>query len=328
MFQLQVNNLENITYACQPSGLQTSQNQSDSKLTLISCEMSNYCYRSTDLENNSRSELLCEVWECSAGHLTCGECFDKRNIGTDVGTRDDTASLDSLKRSSSSVTSIETIVSLRESLAEIAGGENKAWDQYRVNEIDFFLDTLEVRKDAIDFYKDYNNAFKSIFYNPDIEGLSLDGSAGQGALEDNTYRDEKTDRVKTYIQRLRDQGSISSLREALVDVIETDDEEIDPSWATFRLEEIDFFLNTLNIRKDAICYYGDYHNEFKSIFQQFGEEDSEESKTEEGSGNTSPTDFTEEEKTSKKISRCRVCNQFILYRNRAVENLAELFYHG
>merc|ERR1719412_2041086 len=191
--------------------------------------------------------------------------------------------MDSLKKSTSSVataTSIETIVSLREPLAEIAEGEKKTWDQYRVNEIDFFLDTLEVRKDAIDFYKDYNNAFKSIFYNPDLEGLSLDGSGGLGAVQDNSYTDEKTDRVKTYIQRLRDQGSLSSLREALVDVIETDDEEIDPSWATFRLEEIDFFLNTLNIRKDAICYYGDYHNEFKSIFQHLGDDDSEVSKKE------------------------------------------------
>ena len=250
------------------------------------------------------------------------------------------SSLDSLKRTNSgssvaTVSSIQTIISLRESLAGIAEGEgteaSHSWDQYLVNEIDFFLDTLEVRKDAIDFYKDYNNAFKSIFYNPDIEGLSLDddyGRKNKGGEEDNSYKDEKTERVRAYIQRLKDQGSLASLREALVDVIETEDEEIDPSWAKFRLEEIDFFLNTLNIRKDAISYYGDYHNEFKSIFQQFGEEDSEESKTEEGSGNTSPTDFTEEEKTSKKISRCRVCNQFILYRNRAVENLAELFYHG
>ena len=276
---------------------------------------------------------MCEVWECSAGHLTCGDCVDTDNIGTDLPNRPETvASLDSLKRSTSgssvaTVTSIETILSLRESLAEISVGENKSWDQYRVNEIDFFLDTLEVRKDAIDFYNDYNNAFKSIFYNPDIEGLSLDSDHGRGDIEDNTYRDEKTDRVKTYIQRLKDQGSLASLREALVDVIETDGDEIDPSWATFRLEEIDFFLNTLNIRKDAICYYGDYHNEFKSIFQHLGDT-SVDDKCQDVSHNTSHADLSGLEKPSKKITRCRICNQFILQRNFAIENLAEIFFRG
>ena len=225
------------------------------------------------------------------------------------------------------VTSIETIFSLRESLAEIAEGTDgsRSWDQYLVYEIDFFLDTLEVRKDAIDFYKDYNNAFKSIFYNPDIEGLSLDddyNTKAKEGLDDNSYKDEKTNRVRAYIQRLKDQGSVASLREALVDVIETEDDEIDPSWAKFRLEEIDFFMNTLNIRKDAISYYGDYHNEFQSIFQHFGQVTTD--KEDNLLVKRSETDA--EEKGKKKMTRCRVCTQYILHRNFAVENLAKLFF--
>ena len=255
-------------------------------------------------------------------------------MGTDLAVS--LGSLDTLKRTNSgssvaTVSSIETILSLRESLAEIAEGAgtdgSRSWDQYLVNEIDFFLDTLEVRKDAIDFYKDYNNAFKSIFYNPDIEGLSLDddySSKTKGGLDDNSYKDEKTDRVRAYIQRLKDQGSLASLREALVDVIETEDDEIDPSWAKFRLEEIDFFLNTLNIRKDAISYYGDYHNEFQSIFQHFGEDTTESNKEDDLLEERSETGA--EEIGKKKITRCRVCNQFILHRNVAVENLAKLFF--
>ena len=246
------------------------------------------------------------------------------------------SSLDTLKRTNSesslaTVTSIETILSLRESLAEIAEGEgtdgSRSWDQYLVNEIDFFLDTLEVRKDAIDFYKDYNNAFKSIFYNPVIEGLSLDddySTKAKEGLDDNSYKDEKTDRVRAYIQRLKDQGSLASLREALVDVIETEDDEIDPSWAKFRLEEINFFLNTLNIRKDAISYYGDYHNKFQSIFQHFGQETTDSNK--EDNLLVNRFEIEAEEKGKKKITRCRVCTQYILHRNLAVENLAKLFF--
>ena len=283
---------------------------------------------------NSRCPLVTSVWDCPAGHSTCGECLDRDNMGRDLAVS--LSSLDSLKRTNSgsslaTVTSIETILSLRESLAGIAGGEgtegSRSWNQYLVNEIDFFLDTLEVRKDAIDFYNDYNNAFKSIFYNPDIEGLSLDddySTKAKEGLDDNSYKDEKTDRVRAYIQRLKDQGSLASLREALVDVIETEDDEIDPSWAKFRLEEIDFFLNTLNIRKDAINYYGDYHNEFQSIFQHFGEETTE--SNEEDDLLEKRSEIEAEEKGKKKITRCRVCAQFILRRNIAVENLAKLFF--
>merc|ERR1719369_1919093 len=110
-------------------------------------------------------------------------------------------SVDSLKKglSSSSVatmSSIETIASLRESLAEIASGscDAKSWEKYKINEIDFFLDTLEVRKDAIDFYTDYNNSFKSIFYNPDIEGLSLHDNSNDDLIN-NEYKDERSERV-------------------------------------------------------------------------------------------------------------------------------------
>ena len=107
--------------------------------------------------------------------------------------------------------SIDTIISLRETLAGIAEGDDdsdaKSFRRYLVNEIDFFLNTLEVRKDAIDFYTDYNNQYKSIFYNPDLEGISLDGSCNEGFLiKNNAYVDEKSERVKTYIERLKDQG--------------------------------------------------------------------------------------------------------------------------
>ena len=107
--------------------------------------------------------------------------------------------------------SIDTIISLRETLAGIAEGDDdldaKSFRRYLVNEIDFFLNTLEVRKDAIDFYTDYNNQYKSIFYNPDLEGISLDGSCNEGFfIKNNAYVDEKSERVKTYIERLKDQG--------------------------------------------------------------------------------------------------------------------------
>ena len=40
-----------------------------------------------------------------------------------------------------------------------------------------------------------------------------------------------------------------------------------PTWAKFRLEELSFFLDNL-LEKQTIDYYGDYHQQFQSIFEQ------------------------------------------------------------
>ena len=308
-----------------------------------------------------------EAWECLEGHATCDECFDKENIGRDTSSQsmdeneDDLeggdvitalkniskkssnlstrsrSSLDTLKRSGSNtsvgtVASIETIISLRESLADIAEGdeeaETKSFQRYLINEIDFFLDTLEVRKEAITFYNDYNNANKSIFYNPDLEGISLDGDNNQDiGLGNNAYVDEKSERVRKYIERLNDQGGLASLRETIVDVMETNDADMDPSWAKFRLEEVDFFLNTLNIRKNAIGYYRDYHNGFKSIFDYV--QDEEDCNIDE-KPEASIMDKSSEKSESgdERITKCKICNNYILRRNILVEKLARIFFNS
>jgi len=313
---------------------------------------------------NCRKELVNEAWECLEGHATCIDCFDKENIGRDTSDQsmdedeDDLeggdvitalkkisrknskfssrsrSSLDTLKRIGSNtsvgtVASIETIISLRESLADIADGddevETKSFQRYLINEIDFFLDTLEVRGDAITFYNDYNNANKSIFYNPDLEGISLDGDNNQNmGMGNNAYVDEKTERVRKYIERLNDQGGLASLRETIVDVMETNDADMDPSWAKFRLEEVDFFLNTLNIRKDAIGYYKDYHNGFKSIFDYVPDEDNSNGDDSEAGMGIS---CNESESDDERITRCKICNNYILRRNILVEKLARIFFN-
>ena len=313
-----------------------------------------------------RKELVNEAWECLEGHATCGDCFDKENIGRDtlIQNNEDEdeleegdvitalknlsrknskfsarsrSSLDTLKRTISAtsvgtVSSIETIISLRESLADIAEGdeeaETKSFQKYLINEIDFFLDTLEVRKDAIDFYFDYNNANKSIFYNPDLEGISLDGDTSHDiGLGNNAYVDEKTERVRKYIERLNDQGSLASLRETIVDVMDTNDADMDPSWAKFRLEEVDFFLNTLNIRKDAIGYYKDYHNGFKSIFD-YVQEDNVDCNGEAISDRSMAESSDESESDAGRITKCRICNKYIIRRNILVEKLARIFFNS
>lgn len=309
-----------------------------------------------------RNQLIGEVWECLDGHPTCGDCFDKKNMGVELESenmnsnsseRSDlveilgsiksrklssnscTRSIDTMKKSLSTTSvatlaSIETIASLRETLADIAEGDEdedtKSWMKYRVNEIDFFLDTLEVRKDAIGCYMDYNNEFKSIFYNPDVEGLSLHEDSNID-IHKNEYKDEKSERVLKYIERLREGGPIASLRETLSCVMEATEEEMDPTWAKYQLEEIDFFLNTLNIRKDAITFFGDYNNDFKSIFVadhfHFLDDDLQMNESEDDS---EEDDDSQDEQRNPRITKCKVCQQFIYKRNFQVEKLAKIFF--
>ena len=68
-----------------------------------------------------------------------------------------------------------------------------------------------------------------------------------------------------------------SCRETLVELVQTVAQEGEslargeslgePSFAKFRLEELTFFLDNL-LEKQTIDYYGDYHQQFQSIFEQ------------------------------------------------------------
>ena len=295
--------------------------------------------------------------------MTCGSCFDEENIGQDVTeevTEEDEKRgvVAALRRSLSSssgvrsratsqsslstVTSIVTVAALREELATLAEEEeveeeeceHKSFSKYRIDEIDFFLNTLEVRGDAISCYKDYNNDDKPIFYDADIEALKEEMGESFGKKEEVNYlyvdEKEKNPRITAYIERLKNQGVLASLKETLLEIVETAPGDREPSWAKYRLEELDFFFESLDIRKDAIPYYGDYHNNFQSIFEHscLGSfHDSKDSVfgVSSSSGSSGSSESSTEEDRSKN-TRCTICSQFILKRNLQVERVAKIFF--
>ena len=124
--------------------------------------------------------------------------------------------------------------------------------------------------------------------------------------------------TKEYIARLQRQGSLASLRDCLAGVLATEEEDVSPAWAKFRLEEIDFFLNTLDIRSDAINYYGDYHNGNRSIFQR--------SATTEPPKEQDSDSAIGEIEMGAQIAKCKVCGNFIRNRNFLTEKLAKTFF--
>ena len=303
------------------------------------------------------AQLMPEAWQCKQGHFTCGLCFDQKNMGRDIEESDEEEEeerrdvVGALRRSLSSMLSLRsrdtqgtslasvntaasviTVAGLREELATLAEEdeeefEHKSFSKYRIDEIDFFLDTIEVRGDVIACYADYNNEGKSIFYDPDIEALQKEneGKEDKKASEDDfLYKDERSSVKHAFMERLEIEGAIASLRRTLVDIVQTAEEDTSPTWAKYKLDELDFFLDGTDVKKDAIGYYPDYNNEFKSIFAGGLGSDNEsgidsvsssENSCESSDGSAGP-----------RVTRCSTCQQFIYKRNLQVERVAQIFF--
>jgi len=234
------------------------------------------------------------------------------------------------------VTSIVTMAGLREELTTLAEQdegeelEHKSFSKYRIDEIDFFLNTIEVRGDAISCYVDYNNEGRTIFYDPDIEALKIENEGKEveeEKEEDDIYKDEKTSRIHTFMRRLREKGSVASVRETLVDIVGTAGAEVTPSWAKYRLTELDFFLDSADVRKEAISYYGDYNNQMKSIFERASEEEAVASWSESSGSSRSSVGPGASLGEGPRVTRCAACTQFIVERNLQVERTARIFFH-
>jgi len=305
------------------------------------------------------AQLMPQAWQCKQGHFTCGLCFDQKNMGRDVDESDDEEEerrdvVGALQRSLSSMLSLQsrdtrdtslasvntaasvvTVAGLREELATLAEEdeeefEHKSFSKYRIDEIDFFLDTIEVRGDVIACYADYNNEGKSIFYDPDIEALQKENEGKEdkkASEEDFLYKDERSSVKHAFMKRLEKEGAIASLRRTLVDIVETAEEDTSPTWAKYKLDELDFFLGGTDVRKDAIGYYPDYNNEFKSIFATSGLGSDNESGIESVStSDNSSRSESWEGAGGPRVTRCAECQQFIYKRNLQVERIARIFF--
>ena len=306
-----------------------------------------------------QAQLVPEAWQCRQGHFTCGLCFDRKNIGRDAEESEEEEEeerrdvVGALRRSLSSmlslnsrntrdtslasmttVASVISVAGLREELATLAEEdeeefEHKSFSKYRIDEIDFFLDTIEVRGDVIACYADYNNEGKSIFYDPDIEALQRENEGKpvekKTSEEDFLYKDEKSSVKLAFMERLEKEGAIASLRRTLVDIVETVEADTNPTWAKYKLDELDFFLGGTDIRKDAIGYYPDYNNDFKSIFVN-GLGSEAESGIEGSDSSLASSEETDEEGGGPRVTRCAICNEFIYKRNLQVEVVAKVFF--
>ena len=90
-------------------------------------------------------------------------------------------------------------------------------------------------------------------------------------------------------------------------------------------KEVDFYTDTLDIRKNAIETYLDYNNEDVQNLENDENDKSSSDDQNESDEDESSTDEEDDEETTCSITACPKCGSKIFYRNHSVENVVKLF---
>ena len=192
-----------------------------------------------------------------------------------------------------------------------------------MNRIDFFENTLDIRKDAITPYNDYN-ALEDEENRQDFSLKSGDSSDDDPAeLENyNKYLDQEC--PPPYASSLVEDEELKpvTLEITLQRADISDDEPL--TWKQkfeSNKKEIDFFENTLDIRKNAIESYSDY----KKGKADDGHFDMDSSTTEEDQSEDDSEYESSDEDDESLVSECPECGDGDWQRNQKMERMIELF---
>ena len=201
--------------------------------------------------------------------------------------------------------------------------------QPKIDKIDFFENTLNIRKDAIQAYSDYNAEFNEEEDGQEsiIFGDKLDNVDKETVFYNKFLRDECPPPYAASV--CGDNLKPLTLAEIMEEEELKANEAAGSNWrlsAEKNKRELDFFANTLNIRKDAIETYKDYSKLLE-----------ENQKDQEGLSNTSDEDDNDsspecEDDTDTETSEdaaivdCPVCDLPIVDRNLQTEKISKLFF--
>ena len=197
-----------------------------------------------------------------------------------------------------------------------------------MDRIDFFKNTLDIRKDAITPYDDYN-ALDDQEESQDLSLKSFDNrdDASEEIENYNKYLDEEC--PPPYASSLvEDEGLEPVTLEMTLQRADTPEGE-QLTWKQKferNKKEIDFFENTLDIRKNAIESYSDYKKD-KLDYGHFEMDSSttEEGQSEDDSDNETSDDDDDVYDGESLVSECPDCGDQDWRRNAKMERMIELF---
>eukprot|EP00092_Neocalanus_flemingeri_P017147 GFUD01018544.1.p1 GENE.GFUD01018544.1~~GFUD01018544.1.p1 ORF type:complete len:417 (-),score=122.09 GFUD01018544.1:341-1591(-) len=288
---------------------------------------------------NCSDELMSEIWQCGSGHPVCGNCFDKETY-EEMKRQSLNERYSSSQASQSSKSSIasrsnqfsarsvsddgsDTALSANLSFLEIS-----SYIRPKKKELDFFENTLNIRKDAILAYNDYNAELEE---SVDVEE-SLTFSDTRNVLDnENEFYNRflKEECPPPYAASV---DCVYLKPVTFSEMMENEErktkEAVESNWKLDfekKKRKLDFFANTLDIRKDAIGTYADYSKLLEE--NQCREELSNSSDEDDNDSSTECEDDTDSETSEDTlIVDCPVCNQPIMERNLQAEKISKLFY--
>jgi len=286
-----------------------------------------------------REDLTTEIWQCKNGHPVCENCFDKDTFQEIINQRliekfSTKKSSISSQRDLPSRTSIldmksETTLSEKLNCLEIG-----SYIRPKVDSIDFFSNTLNIRKDAIQAYSDYNAYL--IENDEDSESLSFGSRADKLDNEDNETvfynRFLKEECPPPYVASVNG-GYLNpvTLDEMIKEDEKKDKAAIESNWKLSmekKKKELDFFANTLEIRKNAIETYKDYSKLLEENAEESNKDDlSDDTEVDESDDDTEYDDDTSTATSEDgQIVNCPVCKEPIVERNLHAEKISKLFF--
>jgi len=183
-----------------------------------------------------------------------------------------------------------------------------------LDNIDFFANTLDIRKDAIRPYENYNPQEEE-------EVMSHLGGSNEDEIIEETefYNKYLHESCPPPIQSsAAPDSSLSPVTLDLAQEGETDTGE-QKSWRQqfeMNKREVDFFSNTLNIRKDAIAHYQDYKKEAFSKGSITDDEESDDSESEEENDEHRMVSASQHLTRNLHVERIvKLFNEMMVYRN-------------
>lgn len=230
-----------------------------------------------------------KVWQCGFGHPVCRKCVDISLLSDEdvMDIAEDTMSASSRKSSKSSISSFDRLSSISDNVSEIVENmtEQELLDlletssestnssrltfsgptlaERDIKAINWYKNSIKIRKDAIPAYKDYHNNSRSIF--PEVqEGSESDPEElGKGDWdvfpkdEIELHHDITLKRAESLIlENLSDSKTGSETTENSTSTQQT--------FSAHKPEvkfPVDWYAGTIQIKKDVIRAYDDYHEE-------------------------------------------------------------------
>ena len=209
------------------------------------------------------------IWQCGLGHPVCKDCVDESWLEHDsnssqTGSRTissmdgrSTTSDDSLKGFIEQMSENELknfLDSTSDSSSHVTfSGPTLA--ERNIPEIDWFLNTLDIKKDAIKPYHDYHNEEQEEENESTEDDSDNDTDTTTGEREDNLIPKDEVEMLKFEATR--------KARLATFDESESGEDSVNASVLSFSkpravIQPIDWFEGTIEVKKDIIQPYFNY----------------------------------------------------------------------